>query len=380
MFKITVYLLLFITFSQATDKIVCYFSNWAETRPQIGRFDVEDIDPYLCTHLIYAFIGLNEDSTINILDYQNSIGNNAIKRFNNLRLINPELKTLIAIGGWTEGSERYSDMVSTLTTRSIFINSTVEFMETYGFDGFDLDWEYPNKRGGKPGDKENFIQLLAEMRPVFDERGWLLTAAVNAAYKSVNICYDVVGLNRYLDFINLMTYNLHGSWDNVTGHNTPLHPAENDWDMLLNVDSCVIDWIKRGASPEKLILGTGTYGKSFTLTNEKENSVNSPTLGTGELGPYTGEFGILGYYEICENILNGWTRSWDDTQLVPYAFNGNQWVGYDDVKSLQLKAEYAISKGLGGIMVWSVDTDDFNGICGEKNPLINQIKKTLNGI
>ena len=75
----------------------------------------------------------------------------------------------------------------------------------------------------------------------------------------------------------------------------------------------------------------------------------------------------MSYYEICENIkVNGWTEAYDSTAQVPYAYKGDQWVGYDNVKSIQLKTQYALSKNLGGIMFWALDLDDFKGtFCGE---------------
>lgn len=64
------------------------------------------------------------------------------------------------------------------------------------------------------------------------------------------------------------------------------------------------------------------------------------------------------YNEICYNI-NTWQRYWLDSQKVPYAVKGNQWIGYDDLQSLPFKLNYIISKNLGGAMFWSMETDDF---------------------
>lgn len=74
-----------------------------------------------------------------------------------------------------------------------------------------------------------------------------------------------------------------------------------------------------------------------------------------------GENSFLAYNEICSTI-NSWTRRWEDTQKVPYAFKGNQWVGYDDLDSLPYKLNYILANNLGGAMFWSIETDDF----GEK--------------
>lgn len=98
-----------------TEKIVCYFGSWSVYRPENGRFDIADINPQLCTHLIYTFVGLSEDGNIRVLDswqdLPDNYGKNGFGRFNALREKNPRLKTLIAIGGWNEGSRKYSRFV-----------------------------------------------------------------------------------------------------------------------------------------------------------------------------------------------------------------------------------------------------------------------------
>lgn len=136
--------------------MVCYYGSWAVYRPVPGKFDVEQIDPTLCTHLIYTFVGLGEGGKVNVLDAWNDLeenwGKGAFKRFVALKKRNPQVKTLVAIGGWNEGSTKYSNMVSNDAVRQTFAKNAAEFVMKYGFDGFDLDWEYPNQRGGQPSD------------------------------------------------------------------------------------------------------------------------------------------------------------------------------------------------------------------------------------
>lgn len=79
------------------------------------------------------------------------------RRFTNLKQSNPSLKTTIAVGGWNEGSAKFSSMASNPSKRANFINSAVNLLQTYGFDGLDIDWEYPTLREGAPGDKVRFI-------------------------------------------------------------------------------------------------------------------------------------------------------------------------------------------------------------------------------
>uniref|UniRef100_T1JFT1 Ribosome assembly protein 1 n=1 Tax=Strigamia maritima TaxID=126957 RepID=T1JFT1_STRMM len=374
--------------NKSGKKVVCYYGSWAVYRPGAGKFPVEAIDPFVCTHLIYGFAGLSVANTIRSLDEWNDFpdnwGKDAFGRFNRLKLVNPELKTILAVGGWNEGSKKYSIMAESASTRKTFVNSVVVFLTKWGFDGLDMDWEYPNLRDGGLHDKENFVLLLADLKQAFAPHKFLLTSAVGAGKTTTDASYDIPRVSEYLDFINIMTYDYHGGWESVTGHNSPLYERADDLDenRILNMNFSIHHWIANGAPPEKLILGMGLYGRSFTLQNADVNGLEAPAPSKGNAGAYTGEAGTLGYNEICEQIANGepWKIVWVDGYEAPYAYKGRQWVSYDDRKSIQIKANYARDMKLGGGMVWSIETDDFNGYChGNKFPLISIIHETLRG-
>ncbi|XP_043276969.1 acidic mammalian chitinase-like isoform X2 [Venturia canescens] len=372
-----------MTTGAADKKIVCYFGSWSVYRPGAGKFAIEDIDATLCTHYIYTFMGL-EKNQVKILDpwqaLPDSGGQNGFAKFNDLRNKNPGVKTLVAIGGWGEGSANYSKMASSPNSREIFVNSTVAFVKRYGFDGFDIDWEYPNQRGGKPEDIKNYVTLVKELRTAFDKEDFLLSAAVVGAKNSAIKSYNIREMSKYFDFINVMAYDLHGSWENHTGPNAPLYKGSSDSlsEKELTVDFSIRYWLSQGAPAEKLILGIPLYGQTFTLYDVNENGIGARINGPGEPGPYTKSPGTLGYNEICEmQKKNHWVFHFDEERRVPYIYYKDQWVGYDNVKSVREKAGYINEMGLGGAMVWSVETDDFRGNCGEKYPLIRSIRYVL---
>ena len=118
--------------------------------------------------------------------------------------------------------------------------------------------------------------------------------------------------------------------------------------------------MKLGASKNKVVLGIPTYGRSFTLTSSTNvHPPNAYFTNGGSPGPILNQVGFLGYQEICLFMNNeGWSKI-DDING-PYAYKGNQWVGFDNIESAQRKAQYVMDENLGGAMFWDTSTDDFN--------------------
>ncbi|CAH1123057.1 unnamed protein product [Ceutorhynchus assimilis] len=384
------------TWIKVTDskemRIVCYYTNWSVYRPGQAKFSPQNINPYLCTHLIYAFGGFTKENTLKPFDKYQDIEKGGYAKFIGLKTYNKNLKTLIAIGGWNEGSSRFSPMVASADRRKQLVKNAIKFLRQNHFDGLDLDWEYPTFRdGGKSRDRDNYAQLVKELREEFERESektgrprLLLTMAVPAGIEYINKGYDVPKLTKYLDWMNILSYDYHSAFEPAVNHHAPLYALEEEneynYDTELNIDYTIKHYLKLGADPSKLVLGIPTYGRSYTLFNPDAYEIGSPADGPGDMGDATRENGYLAYYEICENVKN---QEWEVDEpnseaMGPIAFKDNQWVGYDDENIVRKKAKYVAENALGGIMFWAIDNDDFRGNChGKPYPLIEAGKEAL---
>lgn len=122
------------------------------------------------------------------------------------------LETWISIGGWSSSDpgptrHMWSFMTQNEGFRSSFIENLIQFMETYGFDGVELDWEYPQAtdRDGVPADTKNYVALVKEMRGAFGRR-FGISATLPASYWYLQH-FDVQSMERYIDWFNLMSYD-----------------------------------------------------------------------------------------------------------------------------------------------------------------------------
>jgi len=378
--------------SSENKKVVCYYANWAVYRQGSASFSPQNINPYLCTHLIYAFGGLGKDDKIVPFDEYQDIKKGGYGRFAALKTYNRDLKTMLAIGGWNEGSTRFSPLVADPERRRTFVISALRFLRQYNFDGLDLDWEYPTQRqGGRQEDRENYAILVSELREAFESEAektgkerLLISMAVPASLEIAGEGYAIDKLDNSLDFFNLLTYDYHSAHEPAVNHHAPLFRpdewSEFDFRKDLNIDATIKFYVQNGASRDKLVLGIPTYGRSFTLANPDAHEIDSPATAAGEAGPDTKEAGYLAYYEICDKIIDdGWEMVTRFPGVMgPYAHKGNQWVGFDDVDIAVEKAFYVADEELGGIMFWTIDNDDFRGSCGETPfPIIESAKEAL---
>ena len=217
------------------------------------------------------------------------------------------------------------------------------------------------------------------MSAVFRPRNWLLTAAVPAAVFRINDGYDVPRLAQALDFINVMTYDMHGTWDNYADHHAPLRkrPFDTGATQNLHSDGALSAWISKGTPANKIIFGIPFYGRNFRLANPNNSNPRAPIAGAGQVGEFTQEAGFVAYFEICRWLQDGGWQELEDPAGSPYIVKGDQWIGYDTVDSIAEKMDYIKTRGLGGAMIWAIGLDDIRGDCGPQRPLLRAINDGL---
>ncbi len=334
-------------------KIVGYYGAWAAYSGQ----KPDQIDGSKLTHINYAFANIGPDLKIT-MGYPDIDPDN-FRLLNSLKEKNTDLKTLISVGGWS-WSGKFSDAALTEETRTVFADSCVDFIIKYGFDGVDIDWEYPvsgglESNGRRPEDKQNFTLLLKKIREKLDERGildnrhYLLTIAGGADSSYINNL-ELPELSRYLDYINLMTYDLHGTWDSRTDLLAPLYDNDDPSPQYkISVDKVVDSWLNKSVPPEKLVMGIPFYGYLYSAANHSGNGLYQTFGGASSISyrdikaNYLGKAGYMGYIHPQSKV------SW--------MYNGTIFISYEDPLSLANKAAYIKSKKLGGAMIWELSQD-----------------------
>jgi len=282
------------------------------------------------------------------------------------------VKVLLSLGGWDD-SDNFPAVASAPRLRSAFAHACVAAIREYGFDGIDIDWEFPGyaEHRGTPDDRRNFTILLRTLRDSLTAYGrltrgrYLLTAALPAEQShAANI--EVQEIAGILDQLSLMTYDFSGPWDPRSYHNSPLY-ASQVADSGRSLDGAFRLYHRTyGIPADRINLGVAFFGKTFTRCT----ALNAPHEGAD-----TAHFPIGLYYEILNN-MGKFERRWDDQAKVPYLVSTewNMLVTYDDPESVRAKATYALENGIHGFIIWELTGDH---LPDGTTPLLDAIDSTF---
>ncbi|KAI9831288.1 MAG: hypothetical protein M1826_003727 [Phylliscum demangeonii] len=366
-------------------RVIGYYESWS-TRRSCHAFLPSALPVEGLTNVNFAFGGIDPSSLqITPMDSDTPASLFQITTdVRNLKTGNADLEVWISIGGWTFSDDGtptqpvFPAIAADPQKRQTFADNLVSFMRQYGFDGVDLDWEYPgapDRGGGGTADIQNYVALLRTLRSTFDASprghyGLSFTAPSSFWYMR---WFDIPSMLKYADWVNFMTYDLHGIWDSNNPIGSQVLAHTNLTEIKLAVD---LLW-RGNVRPGQVNLGLGFYGRSFQLGNVDCAMPGCPFRGPAAPGDCTASAGTLGYFEIMDIINREKPQVVHDSDAAAkyfqYGDQQDQWVSYDDAVTFKQKVDWAKSVGLGGSLIWAVDLDDsdfsaLSGLVGKSLP------------
>ena len=378
-------------------KIIGYFPEW-------GIYDGHDnyapasVPFDKVTHVNYAFATI-KDGVIAHFDtyaalevthseawdspYKGNLG-----QFKKLKKDFPHLSFMISIGGWTQ-SGNFHDIASTQATRDRFASSVIQYIREYNIDGVDIDWEFPgayreadladntNDQGTPKADdseKETFTLLLKTLRTHLDKASqedgkyYQLSAAVSAGFDAIDFI-EPLKYEKYLDFINIMTYDMHGAWDSHTNHQSALYANSKAVDNF-NIHAVVQKFEALGVDKRKLIIGTPFYSRGWKGVALSSADDTLPGLFAQADGGANGVWdggvaaGVSPYTTMLElEKDSSFVKYYDEEAMAPYLYSQEkaEMYTYEDKQSLGAKVSYVKENHLGGMIIWELSGDAPNG-------------------
>lgn len=328
---------------QSGKAVLAYYSGSLEA---LDSFDAKSF-----THIIYCF-GHLQGNRLHVGRAKDTL---LIQKMVALKKVNPQLKMLLSLGGWG-GCETCSPVFDSKQGRREFAQSVKEINTYFGADGIDLDWEYPSIEG-YPGhafsskDKKAFTALVKTLRNTLGTTQ-TITFAAGGFQKYIDEAVAWKKVTKYVDYINLMTYDLVNGYATTTGHHTPLYSTPQQKE---STDNCVQSLLKKGVDPGKLVIGGAFYARTWAGVSPENN-------GLYQSGTFKD---FIGYDQFPQRLStdSGFVYYWDSTAQAPYAYNASQkiYATFDNKQSIALKAAYVLQHNLGGIMFWQLGHDTARG-------------------
>ena len=277
--------------------------------------------------------------------------------------LNPSVNLGFALGGWTL-SDEFSTAFASQAGRDQFTRDVVDIFKTYDFFSVvDFDWEYPGG-GGDPGnasssnDGKNFALVLEQLRGELDalevQTGRNFEVSIATAGGSEKLAnLNLAGIDAYVDFYNVMTYDFHGGWENQTGHQAAMTGDANNYDVTTSVSV----FEAAGVELNKVVLGAPAYTRAWGGVADA-GTFGYQQSGTGAEAQGSFEAGVYDYKDIVTDVITGQTDLyWDDNNKAAFVYNGDEWSSIETTATIAGKAAYVQEKGLGGMMFWALSND-----------------------
>ena len=296
----------------------------------------------------------------------NDVGPKNAGNFEQLRRfkeLNPSVNLGFALGGWTL-SDEFSTAFASQEGRDRFTADVVDIFQTYKFfNTVDFDWEYPGG-GGEAGnassleDGANFALVLEQLRGKLDvlesQTGDNYEVSIATAGGTEKLArLNLKGIDSYVDFYNVMTYDYHGGWENYTGHQAAMTGDLKNYD----VTSAVSVFEEAGVELSKVVLGAPAYTRAWGGV-EDGGTFGYQQLGTGAEAQGSFEAGIYDYKDMVADVITGKTDLyWDDNSKAAFVYDGDEWSSFETTATIAGKAAYVQDKDLGGMMFWALSND-----------------------
>ncbi|KAK2590532.1 hypothetical protein QQS21_011782 [Conoideocrella luteorostrata] len=348
------------------SKVIGYYEAWND-RSKCHQTSAKDLPVDALTHLNYAFAYVDPGS-FEITTMDAATPARIFQDVADLKKTSPSLKIFVSLGGWTFSDNGtatqpvFGNIARSDANRQKFATNVLKFLSTYGYDGVDIDWEYPGApdRGGNPEDVVTYPRLLQTIRQTFEASGQELGISFTAPSSYWYLrWFDLPKLVEWADWINLMSYDLHGVWDSTN----PIGSIVQGHTNLTEIELAAELFWRAGIPPSKLALGFGFYGRAFTLADSSCITPGCLFSSGAKPGVCTGTSGYLSYYEVQDILSKNKDLKpvYDKDAAVKYmTFDKNQWISYDDSDTFADKIKWAKKIGFSGSLIWASDLDDYD--------------------
>ncbi|XP_064485674.1 chitinase-3-like protein 2 isoform X2 [Ornithodoros turicata] len=342
--------------------LLCYWNSSSITRSPPKDYDLNKLCAHCCTHIIYlgAHLKVNADGP-HLVFPDDDRGLRSIRDLEALKSSTPGLKLHLSLPVDDVWGAEESNSTLLMQCNSL-ANRLAQWLPQHGFDGVELDWDHlPMHK------KLQYTRITKLIRRTLRKEGLQIMVRVHPRKSNA---YDINALYGFSDFLVVHPF----AQDDKPKVAVPPIIFKEDL-----VELCEVS-LSQLRNKHRVILALPLFGYAYRLRSIAHYELRAPVRGPSTQGPYTDTRGVLAYFEICfEFTADIWVSLYDKVADCKIAVNRDksQWIGYDNKASILNKVLFAKQQRMGGVAVYTVDMDDYDGDCGQKNVLLNQVYNAL---